>query len=139
MKLSTILLTALAASAFAFSPLALHAQDQAPPPSDQGGAPPPPMDNGAPPPPDQQGAPPPDQQGAPPPDQGSDDSGASFDQFYNGLSSQGQWVQTPDYGYAFQPNVQDPNWAPYTDGHWVYTAYGWTMASDEPWGWATYH
>jgi hypothetical protein len=97
------------------------------------------MDNGAPPPPDQQGAPPPDQQGAPPPDQGSDDSGASFDQFYNGLSSQGQWVQTPDYGYAFQPNVQDPNWAPYTDGHWVYTAYGWTWASDEPWGWATYH
>ena len=96
------------------------------------------MDQGAPPPPDQQGAPPPDQQGAPQ-DQGSDDSGASFDQFYSGLSNQGQWVQTPDYGYVFQPTVQDPNWAPYTDGHWVYTDYGWTWTTDEPWGWATYH
>ncbi len=143
MKSCTILLTALAAAAFTLSPLSLHAQDQPPPPPDQSGGapPPPPMDQGAPPPPDQQGAPPPpDGQGGPPPDQGGGDSGgASFDQFYNGLSSQGQWVQTPDYGYAFQPNVQDPNWAPYTDGHWVYTDYGWTWASDEPWGWATYH
>ncbi|HEX4140121.1 MAG TPA: DUF6600 domain-containing protein [Candidatus Methylacidiphilales bacterium] len=139
MKFSTILLAALAASAFAFSPAVLLAQDQGapPPPMDQG-APPPPDQQGAPPPPDQQGAPPPDQQGAPPPGQG-DDSGASFDQFYNGLSSEGQWVQTPDYGYAFQPNVTDPDWAPYTDGHWVYTAYGWTWDSGEPWGWATYH
>ena len=132
MKSSPILLAALAASAFAFSSLALHAQD------DQGGPPPPPMDQGAPPPPDQQGGPPPDGQGGPPPDQGGD-QGASFDEFYNNLSNDGQWIQTPDYGYAFQPAVQDPNWAPYTDGHWVYTAYGWTWASDEPWGWATYH
>jgi len=132
MKLSSTILAALAASAFAFSPVALHAQDN------QGGPPPPPMDQGAPPPPDQQGGPPPDGQGAPPPDQGGD-QGASFDEFYNNLSNDGQWIQTPDYGYAFQPAVQDPNWAPYTDGHWVYTAYGWTWASDEPWGWATYH
>jgi hypothetical protein len=132
MKLSSTILTALAASAFAFSPVALHAQDN------QGGPPPLPMDQGAPPPPDQQGGPPPDGQGAPPPDQGGD-QGASFDEFYNNLSSDGQWIQTPDYGYAFQPAVQDPNWAPYTDGHWVYTTYGWTWASDEPWGWATYH
>ncbi len=48
-------------------------------------------------------------------------------------------MQTNDYGYVFQPNVTDPNWAPYTDGHWVYTDDGWTWASDEPWGWATYH
>jgi hypothetical protein len=137
MKPSSILLAALAASTFAFSP-ALHAQDQGapPPPMDQG-APPPPDQQGGPPPPDGQGAPPPDGQGGPAPDQGGD--GASFDEFYNNLSNDGQWIQTPDYGYAFQPAVQDPNWAPYTDGHWVYTAYGWTWASDEPWGWATYH
>jgi hypothetical protein len=116
-------LAIFAVSALTFSPLALRAQD------DQ--APPPPMDGGAPPPPDQ---------GAPPPDQGGGgDDNASFQNFYDNLSSQGQWVQTPDYGYAFQPAVSDPNWAPYTDGHWVYTAYGWTWASDEPWGWATYH
>ena len=129
MKAITSLLAMLAVTAIAYSPLALHAQDQAPPPPDQGGAPPPPMDQGAP--------PPPDQQGAPPPDQGGDDSGASFDDFYNNLSSQGQWVQTQDYGYVFQPTVSDPNWAPYTDGHWVYTDYGWTWVTDEPWGWAT--
>jgi hypothetical protein len=137
MKSSSILLAALAASAFAFSPLALHAQDGPPPPPMDQGAPPPPDQQGGPPPPDGQGGPPPDGQGAPP-DQGGD-QGASFDEFYNNLSNDGQWIQTPDYGYAFQPAVQDPNWAPYTDGHWVYTAYGWTWASDEPWGWATYH
>ena len=48
-------------------------------------------------------------------------------------------MQTDDYGYVFQPNVSDANWAPYTDGHWVYTDVGWTWVSDEPWGWATYH
>ena len=48
-------------------------------------------------------------------------------------------MQTDNYGYVFQPNVSDPDWAPYTDGHWVYTDDGWTWVSDEPWGWATYH
>ncbi|MCE0523549.1 MAG: hypothetical protein LV480_11635 [Methylacidiphilales bacterium] len=78
----------------------------------------------------------------PPPDQSQDDQGdqgASFQNFYDQLSSQGNWVQTDDYGYVFQPNVSDPNWAPYTDGHWVYTDAGWAWVSDEPWGWATYH
>ncbi len=87
-----------------------------------------------------QDAPPPPPDGSAPPDAGGDaDSGASFQQFYDQLGSQGQWIQTPDYGYAFQPNVSDPNWAPYTDGHWVYSDVGWTWVSDEPWGWATYH
>jgi len=84
-----------------------------------------------------QDAPPP-----PPPDQGGgdqDDQGTSFQTFYDQLGSQGNWVQTDNYGYVFQPNVSDPNWAPYTDGHWVYTDQGWTWVSDEPWGWATYH
>jgi len=131
-------------------------QDQGAPPPDQQptmgqdqGAPPPdqaPMgqDQGAPPPGDQQ-APPPDDQGAPPPDDGSasnDASGdANFQTFYNDLSSQGTWVQTDNYGYAWQPDVQDPDWAPYQNGHWVYTDEGWTWVADasEPWGWATYH
>jgi hypothetical protein len=95
----------------------------------------------------QDGPPPPDaqyaqgDQGAPPPGQGDqgDDQGTSFQTFYDQLGDQGTWVQTDDYGYVFQPNVSDPNWAPYTDGHWVYTDQGWTWVSDEPWGWATYH
>src|SRR5271170_1394963 len=65
--------------------------------------------------------------------------GVSFQSFYDQLGNQGTWVQTDDYGYVFQPNVTDPQWAPYTDGHWVYTDVGWTWVSDEPWGWATYH
>jgi hypothetical protein len=82
-----------------------------------------------------QDAPPP-----PPDDQGDQsDQGASFQTFYDQLGSQGTWVQTDDYGYVFQPNVSDPDWAPYTDGHWVYTDEGWMWVSDEPWGWATYH
>jgi len=78
-------------------------------------------------------------QDAPPPLDDQSDQGASFQTFYDQLGDQGNWVQTDDYGYVFQPNVSDPNWAPYTDGHWVYTDEGWTWVSDEPWGWATYH
>jgi hypothetical protein len=123
----------------------LRAQDEPPPPPEQVGQQAPP-DQGAPP-PDQmgdQGAPPSDQ-GAPPPDQGAPDdqngSDVSFQTFYDQLSSQGTWVQTDNYGYVWQPNVQDPDWRPYSDGHWVYTDEGWTWVADdsEPWGWATYH
>jgi hypothetical protein len=67
------------------------------------------------------------------------DDAVSFQTFYDALASQGTWIQSPDYGYVWQPGVTDPNWAPYTVGHWVYSADGWTWASDEPWGWATYH
>jgi hypothetical protein len=70
---------------------------------------------------------------------GADNGAANFQTFYDGLASQGNWIQTDDYGYVWQPNVNDADWAPYTDGHWVYTDDGWTWASDEPWGWATYH
>src|SRR5271155_2436616 len=72
-------------------------------------------------------------------DNPNDDQGVSFQTFYDQLGDQGSWIQTDDYGYVFQPNVQDPNWAPYTDGNWVYTDAGWAWVSNEPWGWATYH
>jgi len=111
MKTISQLLAILTVMAFSFAPTVIHAQD----------APPPPPDQGAPPPGDQ------------------DDQGASFQTFYDNLGDQGTWVQTDDYGYVFQPNVSDPNWAPYTDGHWVNTDEGWAWVSDEPWGWATYH
>jgi uncharacterized membrane protein YgcG len=68
-----------------------------------------------------------------------DDANVSFQTFYDELGSQGTWIQTNDYGYVWQPNVNDPNWRPYTDGQWANTDAGWTWASNEPWGWATYH
>jgi hypothetical protein len=63
----------------------------------------------------------------------------TFQTFYDNLAPNGTWIQTNDYGYVWQPNVTDPNWAPYTLGHWAYTDDGWTWMSDEPFGWATYH
>ncbi len=66
------------------------------------------------------------------------DTGA-YETFYSALADQGEWIETPDYGYVFQPAVRDPQWAPYSNGHWVYTDAGWTWVSNEPWGWATYH
>src|SRR3984957_6600855 len=111
-------LAVLTVLAFSSAPALVRAQD----------APPPPDAQNAPPPPDAQG----DQS-----DQG--DQGTSFQTFYDQLGDQGTWVQTDDYGYVFQPNVTDPNWAPYTDGHWAYSDQGWTWVSDAPWGWATYH
>ena len=65
--------------------------------------------------------------------------GVSFQTFYDQLGDQGTWMQTDNYGYVFQPNITDPDWAPYTQGHWVNTDAGWTWVSNEPWGWATYH
>ena len=48
-------------------------------------------------------------------------------------------ANVPDYGQVWTP-LQDPDWAPYRDGRWVYEPYyGWTWVSYEPWGWAPYH
>jgi len=68
-----------------------------------------------------------------------DDQDVSFQTFYDQLADQGNWIQTDDYGYVFQPNVSDPDWAPYTNGSWDDSPAGFYWDSDEPWGWATYH
>jgi hypothetical protein len=55
------------------------------------------------------------------------------------LDNNGTWVNTPDYGYCWQPTVP-PGWAPYSLGRWVWEDwYGWTWVSYDPWGWAPYH
>src|SRR5437868_3756031 len=65
---------------------------------------------------------------------------ASYDTFYTQLDGYGDWRETSDYGYVWQPRqAQSRTWRPYTDGHWVYTDVGWTWVSEEPFGWATYH
>jgi len=67
------------------------------------------------------------------------DSSVSFQTFYDQLASQGSWIQTDKYGYVFQPRESDPNWRPYTYGHWVSTEQGLTWVSDDSFGWATDH
>ncbi|MDF1660064.1 MAG: hypothetical protein P1U58_20795, partial [Verrucomicrobiales bacterium] len=63
-----------------------------------------------------------------------------FSMFYEGLSPHGRWIDVDDFGYSWQPRIAaDQGWRPYLDGSWVWTDYGWTWSSNEPFGWATYH
>ncbi|MEY2556378.1 MAG: hypothetical protein QOF93_1522 [Verrucomicrobiota bacterium] len=66
---------------------------------------------------------------------------AGYSTFYTKLESHGAWLETPDYGYVWQPREAESSrsWRPYTNGRWVYTDAGWTWISEEPFGWATYH
>ena len=64
---------------------------------------------------------------------------ASFNMFFDALALYGNWTSMPDYGYVWQPTDVGPDWRPYTNGQWVWTDYGWTWVSYEPWGWATYY
>lgn len=59
--------------------------------------------------------------------------------YYDELSPYGDWVDDTEYGAAWCPRHVESDWRPYTDGRWVDSDYGWTWASDEPFGWATYH
>jgi hypothetical protein len=68
-------------------------------------------------------------------------STAAYGMFYEKLDQYGEWRETGDYGYVWQPREaeQSRDWRPYTEGRWVYSDAGWTWVSDEPFGWATYH
>ena len=59
--------------------------------------------------------------------------------FYDELSPYGKWVQTPDYGFVWVPDVPE-GFEPYsTNGYWAYTDDGWTWVSYYSWGWAPFH
>ncbi len=59
--------------------------------------------------------------------------------FYDELSPYGTWINYPDYGYVWVPDV-DRDFRPYaTNGYWVYSDYGWTWVSNYSWGWAPFH
>src|ERR1035437_8791930 len=63
----------------------------------------------------------------------------SLQVFYDQLSPYGQWVDYPNYGYVWIPDVGS-DFVPYsTAGHWVLTDDGWTWVSDYDWGWAPFH
>ncbi len=76
---------------------------------------------------------------APPPPPPPPAPEVSYQSFYDALSPYGQWIDNPQYGYVWMPNV-GPDFKPYaSNGNWVYTDGGWTWASNYPWGWATFH
>jgi hypothetical protein len=63
----------------------------------------------------------------------------NFQVFYDDLSPYGTWVNNPEYGYVWIPNVA-PGFTPYsTNGYWVFTDEGWTWVSNYSWGWAPFH
>jgi hypothetical protein len=61
------------------------------------------------------------------------------DFFYSNLAPYGYWIDRPSYGWVWVPRHVRHGWRPYSSGRWVYTDYGWTWVSSEPYGWATYH
>jgi hypothetical protein len=62
-----------------------------------------------------------------------------MDYCYNYLSPYGTWVSLNPWGYVWCPRHMGYNWRPYTEGHWVWTDYGWTWISDFEWGWIPFH
>ena len=63
----------------------------------------------------------------------------SENDFYEPLAAYGRWVVVGSYGRVWVPARVEPGWRPYSNGYWERTDAGWYWASEEPWGWATYH
>jgi hypothetical protein len=69
-----------------------------------------------------------------------DDYGnGDYQEFYDDLSPYGQWLNDPQYGYVWTPNVGGDFRPYYTNGRWAMTEYGNTWVSDYNWGWAPFH
>jgi len=58
--------------------------------------------------------------------------------FYDELEPYGRWVDCR-YGDCWVPGRVSRHWQPYSNGEWVYTEYGWTWVSYDPWGDDPYH
>ncbi len=58
----------------------------------------------------------------------------SFSTFHDRLAPYGTWVTVGNYGRCWRPARVAVGWQPYLDGEWVYTDYGWTWVSYDPWG-----
>lgn len=66
----------------------------------------------------------------------------AYAQFETALAPYGAWVDEPALGRVWVPSVGEvgADFAPYwTNGHWVFTEYGWTWESGWEWGWAPFH
>lgn len=63
----------------------------------------------------------------------------NIDFFYDSLAPYGEWIDLPQWGWAWYPDGVPVGWQPYTVGHWVLTDWGWTWVSDFDWGWGPFH
>lgn len=56
------------------------------------------------------------------------------------LDANGTWVQVPEYGSVWRPNVLvSADWAPYREGRWIWKNGDYVWISYERWGWVPYH
>jgi hypothetical protein len=63
--------------------------------------------------------------------------GISF--FHDQLAPHGRWVVAGSFGDVWVPSGVAAGWSPYVNGQWVWTDYGWTWVSYDPWGDIPYH
>ncbi|MGB7296872.1 MAG: FecR family protein, partial [Candidatus Aminicenantales bacterium] len=63
---------------------------------------------------------------------------AELTSYADEFDSYGSWDEEPSVGYVWRPTVE-ADWAPYSDGRWVWTSYGYTWVPYEPWGWTVSH
>jgi hypothetical protein len=63
---------------------------------------------------------------------------ATIGGFYDELAPYGRWVDC-SYGQCWVPARVAADWQPYSNGQWIYTEYGWTWMSNDPWGGNPYH
>ena len=54
------------------------------------------------------------------------------------LNQYGYWQDDSQFGRCWRPSVVS-DWAPFTNGHWVYDGNDWVWVSYEPFGWIVYH
>jgi hypothetical protein len=63
-----------------------------------------------------------------------------FDVVVKELAAHGTWVPHETREFVFRPApVGGAAWAPYREGRWLYTDYGWTWRGESPGSWATDH
>jgi hypothetical protein len=63
----------------------------------------------------------------------------NYQNFYDELSPYGQWMNDPQYGYVWAPNVGRDFRPYYSNGYWMMTDYGNMWMSNYNWGWAPFH
>lgn len=62
-----------------------------------------------------------------------------FGLFYSELAPYGTWIQLDAGVYCWRPTILSIGWAPYLEGRWEWTSYGWYWDSYEPFGYIVYH
>lgn len=71
---------------------------------------------------------------------GDYEDNVSLETFYEELAPYGVWIDDPQYGRVWRPDVDQEEFRPYySRGHWEMTRYGNTWVSDYDWGWAPFH